>query len=258
MLCPILRWGSGWISNDFGKWGVAMDKINAIVLAAGSGKRMGTSTPKQYLPLCGKPVMVHCLEAFEQSSVDAIVLVVAEGDIPYCRREIVEKYHITKVSAIVEGGKERYDSVYRGLCAQSCDYVLIHDCARAFVTVDLIQRAISAVRTYGACVVGMPTKDTVKIADEEGYVDHTPQRSRVWNIQTPQCFSYPLVYDAYRRLQEVDATDITDDAMVVEMMTDVRVKLIEGSYDNIKVTTSEDLALGERILERAGRDKSDG
>ena len=125
-----------------------MKEINAIVLAAGAGKRMGADVPKQYLPLAGKPVMVYSLEAFEQSNVNGIVLVVAPGEVDYVKQEIVEKYHISKVVAIVEGGAERYDSVYRGLLAAESDYVLIHDCARAFLTQDIIARAMDSVIKY--------------------------------------------------------------------------------------------------------------
>lgn len=193
-----------------------MERIGAVVLAAGSGKRMGVDVPKQYLALCSKPVMVYCLEAFEKSRVDEIVLVVAAGDETYCREQIVEKYHISKVHAIVAGGAERYDSVYEGLKAIQCDYVLIHDCARAFVTEDIIERSIRGAKEYGACVVGMPVKDTIKVADENGWVDATPRRDLVWSVQTPQSFSYSLVYEAYTRLQACDKTGVTDDAMVVE------------------------------------------
>ncbi len=226
-----------------------MERIGAVVLAAGSGKRMGADVPKQYLTLCGKPIMLYCLEAFEKSRVDEIVLVVAAGDEAYCREQIVEKYHISKVRAIVAGGAERYDSVYEGLKAIQCDYVLIHDCARAFLTEDIIERSIAGAKEYSACVVGMPVKDTIKIADERGWVDTTPQRDLVWSVQTPQSFSYPLIYEAYTRLQSCDKTGVTDDAMVVEKTMKTRVKLIEGSYENIKVTTPEDLLLGERILQ---------
>ena len=256
MLCRIWHWDSAWnrdqrhavVTEDLEQEN-GMERIGAVVLAAGSGKRMGADIPKQYLALCGKPVMVYCLEAFEKSRVDEIVLVVAPGDRAYCRKEIVEKYHITKVSAIVDGGAERYDSVYEGLKVIHSDYVLIHDCARAFVTEDIIERSIRGAKEYGACVVGMPVKDTIKIADESGWVGATPRRDLVWSVQTPQSFSYPLVYEAYTRLQACDKTGVTDDAMVVEKTMQARVKLIEGSYENIKVTTPEDLLMGERILQ---------
>lgn len=229
------------------------EKVNALVLAAGQGKRMGGDIPKQYLPLCGKPIMVYALEVFQKSPVNEIVLVVAPGEVDYCRKEIIEKYHITKAVTVVEGGEERYDSVYAGLQASSCDYVLIHDGARAFLTVELVERCLEEVRHHSACVVGVPSKDTVKLVTEEGVVESTPDRKRVWNVQTPQCFSYPLIKEAYAAMLEAGAEGMTDDAMVVEAMTDVPVAMIPGSYDNIKVTTPEDLILGEKILKNRAR-----
>ncbi len=229
------------------------DKANGIVLAAGSGTRMGGSVPKQYLPLCGKPLVVYALEAFEASAVDEIVLVAARGEADYCREEIVKKYGITKARVIVEGGKERYDSVYAGLLASECRYVLIHDGARAFVSAEMIDRCLEAVKRCDACVVGVPSKDTVKLVGEDGVVETTPERSRVWNVQTPQCFSYPLIRNAYAAAMAAGAEGITDDAMVVETMTDKEVYMIEGSYENIKITTPEDLLLGEQILRKRAR-----
>lgn len=225
-----------------------MHKINAIVLAAGAGKRMGAAVPKQYLPLAGKPLMVYALEAFQASAVNEIVLVVNAGEVEFCKKEIVGKYGLTKVTSVIEGGNERYDSVYRGLQASVCDYVMIHDSARAFVTADVIARAMEAVLECDACVVGVPSKDTIKLADEHGMVAHTPKRDKVWVIQTPQCFSYPLILSAYEKLFENQVMGVTDDAMVVEMMTETPVRLVQGDYENIKITTSEDLLIGERIL----------
>lgn len=225
-------------------------KFSAVILAAGSGKRMGTSVAKQYLPLLGKPLMVYSLEIFDKSDVDEIVLVVSAGEEEYCRKNIVEKYGIRKVAHIIEGGQERYDSVYAGLQAVSGDYVLIHDSARAFVTGEIIRRAMDELLLYPAVVVGMPSKDTIKIADSDGFVALTPPREQAWMIQTPQCFSVSLAKGAYEKIMRQEHTDITDDAMVVERMTEKRIRLIEGSYENIKVTTPEDLALGESILKR--------
>ena len=238
-------------------------RFSAIILAAGSGKRMGAAVAKQYLPLRGKPLMVYSLEAFDKSAVDEIILVVAPGEIPYCQKEIVDKYHIRKVTHIIEGGKERYDSVYAGLSVVSGQYVMIHDSARAFVTDDIIQRSMEEVERYGAIVVGMPVKDTIKIAGEKGFVSDTPDRSKVWSVQTPQCFETNLIKNAYEALMRQERICLTDDAMVAEQMTDVPVKLIEGSYHNIKVTTPEDLVQAEYILQSleqeddvdSGRDK---
>ena len=225
-----------------------MNKFTAIVLAAGSGKRMEQDIPKQYMTVGGAPLMVHCLRTFQESKCTQIVLVVAPGDVEKCRREIIEKYQITKCIAIVEGGEERYDSVYAGLQAISDGYVLIHDCARAFVSIDIIHRCMSAVALYESCVVGVPTKDTVKLTDDHRKVLDTPNRSNVWIVQTPQCFEYNLIKSAYDKVIADADTTITDDAMVVEKATQHDVHMIEGSYMNIKVTTPEDVAFGEAIL----------
>ena len=225
-----------------------MNKFTAIVLAAGSGKRMEQEVPKQYMNIGGAPLMSHCLRTFQESKVTQIVLVVAPGDVEKCRKEIIERYHIDKCIAIVEGGEERYDSVYAGLQAINDGYVLIHDCARAFVTEDIIHRCMSAVALYESCVVGMPTKDTIKITDTHRKVLDTPDRSTVWTVQTPQCFEYNLIKGAYDKIMPNADTSITDDAMIVEMATDHDVHMIQGSYMNIKVTTPEDATFGEAIL----------
>ena len=227
-----------------------MNKFTAIVLAAGSGTRMEQDIPKQYMNMGGKPLMVHCLETFQQSKCTQIVLVVAPGDVDKCQKEIIDRYNITKCIAVVEGGDERYDSVYAGLKAIDDGYVLIHDCARAFVSIDIIHRCMSAVVLYESCVVGMPTKDTVKITDDHRKVLDTPARSNVWVVQTPQCFEYNLVRSAYDKIIPTADKSITDDAMVVEKATEHEVHMIEGSYMNIKVTTPEDIAFGEAILKR--------
>ena len=147
----------------------------AIVLAAGRGSRMKSKIQKQYLLLKGKPVLYYSLKAFEESFIDEIILVTGEEEIEYCRKEIVEKYGFTKVSHIVTGGKERYHSVFCGLQALTdCDYVFIHDGARPFVTEQILERAYETVQKEHACVVGMPVKDTIKLADENGFAKETP------------------------------------------------------------------------------------
>ena len=230
-----------------------MEKYSAVVLAGGSGKRMGLEVKKQYLEISGKPLIYYSLEMFEKSRVDEVILVVTPGDEAFVKEKIVQPGGFTKVKSIVPGGKERYHSVYEGLKSCTGDYVLIHDGARAFLTEDIINRAMEGVRQYRACVVGMPVKDTIKIAGEDGFVSDTPDRNLLWSIQTPQAFEASLVKKAYEKVLAGDTTGITDDAMVVEKMTDTRVKLIEGSYDNIKVTTIEDLAIAENILKKQNR-----
>lgn len=225
-------------------------KYTAIVLAAGSGKRMNSQVHKQYLIIQDRPVLYYSLKAFEDSAVDEIVLVVGKGEEKFCRKEIVDKYGISKVKAIVEGGKERYHSVFEGLKQTSdADYVLIHDGARPFVNQDIIRRCKQEVQKYQACVVGMPVKDTIKIADEEGYAKQTPDRKNVWMIQTPQTFSYALIYEAYEEMLKTEDTAITDDAMVLERIKGKKSKLIEGSYRNIKITTPEDLLIANVYLQ---------
>lgn len=230
--------------------GMEKQKYAAIVLAAGSGKRMNSQVHKQYLIIQDRPVLYYSLKEFEDSAVDEIVLVVGKGEEEFCRREIVDKYGISKVKAIVEGGKERYHSVFEGLKQTSdADYVLIHDGARPFVNQDIIRRCMQEVQKYQACVVGMPVKDTIKIADEGGYAKQTPDRKNVWMIQTPQTFSYALIYEAYEEMLKTEDTAITDDAMVLERIKGKKSKLIEGSYRNIKITTPEDLLIANVYLQ---------
>lgn len=227
----------------------------AVVLAAGSGKRMGSSIKKQYMLIKEKPVIYYSLKTFQESFVDEIVLVVSPGDVDFCREEIVDKYGFDKVRHIVEGGKERYHSVAIGLNSISeCDFVFIHDGARPMVTKEILKRALDSVVEYEACVVGMPVKDTIKIADEEGNVVSTPDRNLVWMVQTPQVFSYSLIRKAYDKLilQEKEllagGISVTDDAMAVETLTGHRVRLVKGSYENIKITTPEDIPVAENFL----------
>lgn len=230
--------------------GMEKQKYAAIVLAAGSGKRMNSQVHKQYLIIQDRPVLYYSLKEFQDSAVDEIVLVVGKGEEEFCRREIVDKYGISKVKAIVEGGKERYHSVFEGLKQTSdADYVLIHDGARPFVNQDIIRRCMQEAQKYQACVVGMPVKDTIKIADEEGYAKQTPDRKNVWMIQTPQTFSYALIYEAYEEMLKTEDTAITDDAMVLERIKGKKSKLIEGSYRNIKITTPEDLLIANVYLQ---------
>ena len=227
----------------------------AVVLAAGSGKRMNAGVKKQYMEIAGRPVLYYSLKAFEESFIDEIVLVVTQDEIEQVQESYVNQYGFQKISRIVAGGKERYHSVACGLQAVHQDCVFIHDSARPMLTQEILQRVYRAVQEEEACVVGVPSKDTVKIADEQGYVSVTPNRSLVWNVQTPQVFSYPLVHSAYEELlqkeQELLAAgvQITDDAMVVEYLARHKVKLVEGSYENIKITTPEDVQIAERYLQ---------
>ncbi|MBQ8261780.1 MAG: 2-C-methyl-D-erythritol 4-phosphate cytidylyltransferase [Lachnospiraceae bacterium] len=227
----------------------------AIVLSAGRGTRMNSDVPKQYMELEGKPVLYYSLKAMEDSFIDEIILVAGADDISYCKEEIVAKYNLSKVKAVVAGGKERYHSVWNGLrCVADADYVFIHDGARPVVKEDVLLRALDGAKECDACVVGVPVKDTIKIVDEEGLVTETPPRNRMFQVQTPQVFKYPLIRSAYERLQKEETAllekgvAITDDAMVVELLTDTKVKIVMGSYENIKITTPEDLVLARRLI----------
>lgn len=226
-------------------------KTTAIVLAAGKGSRMNSSTPKQYLTLLGKPVLFYSLQAFEKSNVDEIILVIGSGEREYCKKEIIEKYQFNKVMHIVEGGRERYHSVYQGLLAiTDSDYVLIHDGARPLISVEVINCAIEKVKLHQACVAGMPVKDTIQCVDINGKICMTPDRSRTWIAQTPQCFSYELALSSYNKAIEEEDTSVTDDAMVVQRYGDVHSVMFEGGYENIKVTTPEDILMAECFLKK--------
>lgn len=228
-------------------------KCTAIILAAGQGKRMKTKVQKQFLMLQGKPLLYYSLACFQKSDeIQEIVVVTGKESIDYCRSEIIEKYGFTKVKSIAEGGKERYDSVYAGLeaCSADTDYVFIHDGARPFVTEDIIKRTKEVAVTYQACIAGMPSKDTVKIIDENNMVSATPERSKVWSVQTPQVFLYSLIKEAHDTARSVSMQGITDDAMVVEQYKNTPVHIVEGAYENIKITTPEDILVAEKILEK--------
>jgi 2-C-methyl-D-erythritol 4-phosphate cytidylyltransferase len=228
-----------------------MEKCTAIVLAAGSGKRMQSSFQKQFMEIRNYPVLYYSLKTFQDSPlIQDIILVTGEESIGYCRTEIVEKYALDKVTNIVPGGKERYDSVYAGLLAcADCDYVFIHDGARPFVTEEILKRGLAGARSSGACVIGMPSKDTVKLADASGFVAKTPDRSSVWTIQTPQIFRYDLIRSAHESIRKKDMSGVTDDAMVIESETGIQVKLEQGSYHNMKITTPEDLLIAEAFVQ---------
>ncbi len=233
-------------------------KSTAIVLAAGSGSRMHSDIKKQYMQIAGKPLFLYALEVFEKSFVDEIILVLPSEDIEYVKKDIIGSRNFTKVKAMIPGGSTRYHSVRNGLKAASGDteIAFIHDGARPFIDDMILERAYDAVMKYGACVIGMPVKDTIKIADSEGFAEMTPDRNHTWLIQTPQVFVYDEISELYEELvrNEEDliskGINITDDAMVMETFGKRKVKLVEGSYDNIKITTPEDIILAESILKR--------
>ena len=237
-----------------------MDRCTAVVLAAGKGKRMNSDTAKQYLELCGKPVLYYSLKAFQDSFVDDIVVVASPDDMDRLRQDIVEKYGFTKVTHMVEGGAERYDSVLCGLRAiDDCDYVFIHDGARPFIDGEILERAYDMVKRTGTAIVSMPVKDTIKTVDDKGITIDTPDRAHVWQMQTPQVFAFGPIKQAYEKMNlmkdevAAEGTAITDDAMVMERFGELPVYVSEGSYRNIKITTPEDMLIAEAFLRDRGQ-----
>ena len=237
-------------------------KIYAVVVAGGTGSRMGTNIPKQYMEIHGKPLLYYTLKAFEESAVDGVSLVVSGDRLQYAVSEIVDKYGFAKVIRVCEGGAERFHSVFHALddlsdIAQDDDIVLIQDGARPFVTADLIREVAEAVQTYGAAIAAVPAKDTIKIADADGFVAATTVRANTWQIQTPQGFRYGEILAAYKKLfadlqndqAAITPGQVTDDSMVFERaFPEKKVKLIKASYDNIKITTPEDFEVAKERL----------
>ena len=240
------------------------NRISAVIVAAGTGKRMNSSVKKQYMEIKGAPVLYHTLKAFEKSDVDDIVIVTGEDEIPYVKEQIVDGYGIKKVVAVCAGGRERCDSVYEGikqiLSSQEASggldgYILIHDGVRPLVTPKLINSCIESVKKYGACIPGVPEKDTVKEADDNLEVVRTPDRKKMFRIQTPQCFRLSLIKEAFEKYYSENgpakgpgSSAMTDDAMLVEKYTGHKVKIVEGDYKNIKITTPEDIGLAEYFM----------
>lgn len=237
-------------------------RCTAVILAAGSGSRMQSKVAKQFMPLKGKPLIWYSLQAVEQSRIiDDCILVTGVNDIEYVREEFVNKYDFHKVNAVIAGGRERWESVLNAMCligdkgeSGQDGYVFIHDGARPFLTEKILQDTYEAVGKYHACVSAVPSKDTIKLADEGGFAVSTPDRRLVWSIQTPQVFDMQLIIGAYRKLAaeqekvQYQGITVTDDASVVELFTDVKVKLVPGSYQNIKITTPEDIKAAEAFL----------
>ena len=226
-------------------------KTTAIVLSAGKGKRMMTDVPKQYLPLNGRPVIYYALKAFEDSLVDDIVLVAGEEDKDFLYKEVIEKYSFNKVRKIVSGGAERYNSVYNGLCASAEDtsYVFIHDGARPLITPGMIEKLYNEVQEKKAVIAACPAKDTIKVIGEDCVVTDTPDRKKLWQVQTPQVFDFLLIKEAYLKLADAGDNSVTDDAMVAEKYTDAKVYLCDTGSSNIKITTRDDLVVASALLQ---------
>ena len=228
-----------------------MSKVTALIPAAGMGKRMGKAIAKQFLPLGDMPMLAHTLLAFQRTTeVDEVIPILSQEDLEGCLKDVIEQFHITKVRTLVVGGKERQDSVANGLNKLEKDtaIVLVHDAVRPFVTTEMIRESIDYAKKGESVAVGVPLKDTVKEVNTKSMVVKTLERSRLWAIQTPQTFPVKVIRQAYAAAQKQNMYG-TDDAMLVERAGN-RVRVIMGSYENIKITTPEDLLLAEEILKR--------
>lgn len=226
-----------------------MSEVAAIIVAGGSGKRMGMNIKKQFIELDGKATLAHTIEVFNKCKViDEIIVVVGKEDKERVKTEIVNRYGYHKVTQIVEGGTERQDSVYNGLMAvkDEVQYVMIHDGVRPFVSEETLEKALRITKEKHATVVAVPVKDTIKVVSEGLKVEGTPNRSTLWSVQTPQSFKKELLMKAYAYAKEKQI-NVTDDSMIVEAYGH-DVYIVEGDYNNIKITTSEDLVLGQAIL----------
>ena len=221
---------------------------SVVIVSAGRGSRMKADINKQFLKLKGKEVIAHTIDKFyNNKNIYEIVVVVKEDEADFFRRNIIDKYGYKNIK-IAFGGKERQDSVFNGLKAvnERCDIVLIHDGARPFVTDEIIKNSIECAKKNKCVIVGVPVKDTIKIINKDNEVCDTPNRSTLWSIQTPQVFEYLSIIKAHKIAKEKSYYG-TDDSMLMEYLG-YNVKVIEGSYNNIKITTPEDLKIGEEIL----------
>ncbi len=228
-----------------------MSKVTVLIPAAGMGKRMGKSVAKQFLPLGDRPMLAHTLLAFQRASeIDEIIPILSKEDMESCLREVIEQFHLTKVKTLVVGGKERQDSVYNGIqkLEEDAGVVLVHDGVRPFVTQEMITETVDLAKKGECVAVGVPLKDTVKEVGADGIVKATLDRSRLWAIQTPQAFPVKILKRVYAEVYKHGFYG-TDDATLVER-SGTKVRVIMGSYDNIKITTPEDLLLAEEIMKR--------
>ncbi|WP_407083097.1 2-C-methyl-D-erythritol 4-phosphate cytidylyltransferase [Paenibacillus aurantius] len=228
-----------------------MGKLGVVIVAAGKGSRMRTAESKQYLPLGGKPILVHTLETWNRlEEVDSIVLVVGENDLSRCQAYI-EQYGLVKVRQVIMGGEERQASVHAGLRTFSEDYewVMVHDGVRPFVRPEQVRACLRQAMESGGAVLAVPVKDTIKVADSDGWIQSTPDRRSLWAIQTPQAFRLSSLKQAYEQAEKEGFLG-TDDAMLAERIG-LKVRVVEGSYENIKITTPEDLPWAEDLMRRS-------
>jgi 2-C-methyl-D-erythritol 4-phosphate cytidylyltransferase len=226
-------------------------KVFAIIPAAGSGTRIGGEIKKQFLPLKGKPIIVHTLQQFEHcSDIDEVAMAIPESAMSDMEA-IVARYRLHKVSKMMMGGKKRQDSVYNvlnRLTLKDSDIVLVHDGVRPFIETKRITHLLKVCKEYDAAVLAIQPKDTIRRSTGGGFFDQTLDRTALWLVQTPQAFRAKLLVKAFEKARK-DKFYSTDEAALVERLG-VKVRIVEGNYDNIKITTPEDLELGALILDR--------
>ena len=225
-------------------------KIAAIIAAAGIGRRMGGDVPKQYLELSGRPIICHTLDIFKSvSGVDELVVVIEPGREAGFQRDVMDRYGYPSSWQVVAGGGVRQESVANGLNAvsESCDVVIVHDGVRPFVLPSKIDELVCIASSEGACILAAPVKETIKRVDNNAFVLETVDRDELWGVQTPQVFRRGVLAGA---IDEATRSGFvgTDEASLVERIG-VKVKVVEGDYHNIKITTPEDIGIGEGILE---------
>ncbi len=229
-------------------------KAVAVIPAGGQGRRLGSQSPKQYIDIAGTPLIVHTLRKFDPAhgAGYGIIIPVPAADIDFVNEEIVARYGIRGVIAVLAGGRERQDSVRAGLEAVPADaeIVAVHDAVRPFVSAEMIRKVIEEAARSSAATLGVPVKDTVKKVDGGNSVTGTVDRTGLWLTQTPQAFRRAVIMEAYRRAYD-DGIYATDDASLVERIG-VTVKMVPGSYENIKITTADDLYFAEFLMKREG------
>ncbi len=226
----------------------SQQKVGAVIAAAGESQRMA-GVDKAWSLLGGKPILVRVVDTFQGCNlIDQIVIVLSKQNLERCRQLIAEQGW-SKVTDVCLGGKRRQDSVAAGLSRLNhCHWVVIHDGARPLLTEDLICRGLTEAQETGAAAAAVPITDTIKVAGDDRLVQQTPPRHSLWAVQTPQVFRFDIIAEAYRQTKG----EVTDDASLVEQLG-YRVKLYMGAYDNIKVTTPDDLALAETLWQKRGK-----
>lgn len=229
-------------------------KVSTIIPSAGYGERMG-GVKKPYILLDGKPILSHTLKVFQKCPlINDISIVVAAGDEQKCLDEVLS-YGNEKVSQVIAGGSTRQESVFNGLKSLSpdTDLVIIHDCVRPFITNEIISASLDSAVRWGAAIVAVPVKDTIKESDDNLFVSNTLNRQRLWSIQTPQVFKYEIIFHAHLLARERNI-QATDDASLVEMLGNCKVRLVMGNYENIKITTPFDLIVASAILKTKSKE----